>query len=392
MEGIASHQITRDNLKLNPGELSGDLISGGKIDKFSSSGISDFANRRILILEDQRMILEAGLTIFDGNRKPIFEIDNNSVRIHRPILADVKIDNKVTNTPTIELTIDNKNGSGLMAKDKLNVQYFLYKNNNWELSDNLKLNQNKSISIGKRLILNELELGPTVATSNLKKLGVLKELKVAGDFIVAESLYYNPASKKLGINTLDPHGVLGLLENGVEFLIRGEDNLRGKIGTVTKHDLHLVVNNQSLIKLGQDGYVSIGDGARQNSKVTINHNNNMDFALSLNNSGKGLSIKAGKESKLVITDQITDSVTVIVGDGKMGVNVAEPTAALHVAGDVNLMNKHMWSAPKPPNEGTHHKGDIVWNSNPGPTQPVGWICIQDGVPGIWAVFGRIEAV
>jgi hypothetical protein len=118
----------------------------------------------------------------------------------------------------------------------------------------------------------------------------------------------------------------------------------------------------------------------------------MDFALSLTNTGKGLSITAGNDTKLLIKDQVTDNVNLIVSGNRLGVNVSEPEAALHVAGDVNLMNKHMWSAPKPPSEGRHRKGDIVWNSDPGPTQPVGWICVVDGVPGVWAVFGRIESL
>ena len=106
----------------------------------------------------------------------------------------------------------------------------------------------------------------------------------------------------------------------------------------------------------------------------------------------GLMISSGKESKLVIKDQVSDSITLIVDDAKLGVNVAKPEANLHVAGDVNLMGKHMFSASAPPTSGSHSMGDIVWNNNPGPTKPIGWVCVQEGAPGIWAVFGRIESV
>ena len=175
-------------------------------------------------------------------------------------------------------------------------------------------------------------------------------------------------------------------------MIAGEDYLRGKIGTTTKHDLHLVTNNISVIKLSQDGNVIIGTDSKSNSKVSINHNSNTDYALSLNNTGMGMKISCGKEGKLVITDQITDSVTLIVTDNKLGVGVAKPEANLHVVGDVHLMGRHMYSAGSPPTTGTHRMGDIVWNSNPGPTLPIGWVCVSDGFPGTWAVFGRIESV
>lgn len=390
---IGPNSISIDHLGLDKGDISGDYIKGGTIEEFSSTGITDTATRTVVRVSNDSMVLTTALRIVDGNKDPIMEIDNNSIRIKRPLLADNFIESKRSLSPTLELKFDNEQGgSGIIAKDQFNTQSVLYKNNTWEISDNLKLPPNKAINFGNRLALSETELGITVTKSNLKSLGVLEELRVKGDVSINEAFYYNATSNRLGINTLDPSGVLGLSENGVEFLIHGEENLRGKFGTVTKHDLHLVTNNQTVVKLDQSGYVTIGDGVKQNAKVTINHKNNMDFALSLTNTGKGLSITAGKDSKLVIKDQITDSVTVIVGDSKMGVNVAEPEAALHVAGDVNLMGKHMWSAPNAPSEGTHRKGDIVWNSNPGPTQPVGWICVDDGVPGIWAVFGRIESV
>lgn len=390
---IGPNSINIDHLGLDKGDISGDYISGGIIRNFSSTGIVDVASRPVARLSNDAVVLTTALKILDGNKESIMEIDSNSVRINRPLHADTFIETKRSLSPTIELKFDSgSDGSGLITKDNLNFQYILYKNNNWEISDSVKLPAKKSIKIGKILALSETELGSTIVNSNLKKVGVLDELRVRGDFNVNETLYYSTTTNRLGINTIDPQGVLGLMENGVEFVIRGEDYLRGKLGTATKHDLHLVVNNQSVIKLDQDGYVSIGNGAKQNSKVAINHNNNMDFALSLTNTGKGLSITAGNDTKLVIKDQITDSVTMIVSGSKMGVNVAEPEATLHVAGDVNLMNKHMWSAPLPPSEGSHRKGDIVWNSDPGPTQPVGWICVEDGFPGIWAVFGRIESV
>jgi parallel beta-helix repeat protein len=47
-------------------------------------------------------------------------------------------------------------------------------------------------------------------------------------------------------------------------------------------------------------------------------------------------------------------------------------------------------APAPPIEGTWRRGDLVWNTAPRSGQPSGWICVQDGAPGAWAAFGRIE--
>lgn len=390
---IGPNSINIDHLGLDKGDISGDYISGGVIENFSSTGIVDGASRPVMRLSNDAIVLTTGLKILDGNKDSILEIDANSIRIKRTLYADTFIETKRSLSPTIELKFDGSGlGSGLIVQDQLNSQSILYKNNNWEISDSFKLPANKSITIGKRLILSETELGLSVVRSNLKSLGVLEELRVKGEFSIGENLIYNPSAGRLGVNTIDPQGVLGLFENGVEFLIAGEDYLRGKIGTATKHDLHLVTNNTTVIKLTHDGNVTIGTDSKSNSKVSINHNSNTDYALSLSNTGMGMKISCGKEGKLVITDQITDSVTLIVTDNKLGVGVAKPEANLHVVGDVHLMGRHMYSAGSPPTTGTHRMGDIVWNSNPGPTLPIGWVCVSDGFPGTWAVFGRIESV
>ena len=390
---IGPNSIGVKHLGLEKNDLSGDLIDGGMITNFSSTGISDNASKNMMTLTDDKIVIKSGLNIVDGNNKSILEIDNNSIRFKRNILAESIIETKVSLSPVIEVVFDNdKQGSGLVAKDQFNVQYLLYKDNNWQLSDSIKLPNKKTITIGNRLALSESELGSTITKSNLKKVGVLDELRVRGDFNINETLYYNATSNRLGINVLDPNGVLGLMENGVEIVVKGEDYLRAKIGTVTKHELQFVTNNQTALVIDIDGKVTIGNDDNFNSKLKVSHNIDSDYSAGFSNSGKGVIISAGLENKLVVQDNKTKKVNLIVNDSKVGINVVNPEAALHVNGDVKMMNKHMWSAPNPPSSGTNYQGDIVWNSNPGPTQPIGWVCIKDGVPGVWAVFGRIESV
>lgn len=44
-------------------------------------------------------------------------------------------------------------------------------------------------------------------------------------------------------------------------------------------------------------------------------------------------------------------------------------------------------ATTPPNAGNHLQGDLVWNSDPDPDDPVGWVCTVSGAPGTWVAFG-----
>ncbi len=42
-----------------------------------------------------------------------------------------------------------------------------------------------------------------------------------------------------------------------------------------------------------------------------------------------------------------------------------------------------------PMEGRWRKGSLVYNNNPAPGVPVGWICTEAGEPGVWCPFGQI---
>lgn len=44
----------------------------------------------------------------------------------------------------------------------------------------------------------------------------------------------------------------------------------------------------------------------------------------------------------------------------------------------------------PPSSGLWARGDVVWNAEPWPGAPLGWVCTSAGTPGVWSVFGRIE--
>ena len=42
-----------------------------------------------------------------------------------------------------------------------------------------------------------------------------------------------------------------------------------------------------------------------------------------------------------------------------------------------------------PVEGAWRKGSLIYNNNPAPGVPVGWVCTKDGEPGVWCPFGLI---
>ncbi|MCY2961755.1 MAG: right-handed parallel beta-helix repeat-containing protein [Planctomycetota bacterium] len=60
------------------------------------------------------------------------------------------------------------------------------------------------------------------------------------------------------------------------------------------------------------------------------------------------------------------------------------------SGGVNSIEPQQRRASSPPKSGLWARGDTVWNSEPWPGAPLGWVCTSAGTPGVWDVFGRIE--
>ena len=44
----------------------------------------------------------------------------------------------------------------------------------------------------------------------------------------------------------------------------------------------------------------------------------------------------------------------------------------------------------PPVTDAHEQGDVVWNTDPSPGEPIGWACVVAGTPGDWKGFGRLD--
>lgn len=77
-------------------------------------------------------------------------------------------------------------------------------------------------------------------------------------------------------------------------------------------------------------------------------------------------------------------------DNKIGIKVKTPKQDLDVAGPIRYQGQtHQYLNDEPVN-GSHERGDIVWNSEPEPGKPLGWVCVKSGAPGAWRHFGEIS--
>jgi hypothetical protein len=78
-----------------------------------------------------------------------------------------------------------------------------------------------------------------------------------------------------------------------------------------------------------------------------------------------------------------------IGQGSPGVWITFPVGSGGGGGGFTPATNWTFGTA-PPVSGAHGLGDIVWNTNPSPGFPFGWICTTGGTPGTWKVMGLIS--
>jgi len=344
--------VTRDKLALNLGDLSGDLISGGTISNFSSTGISDKSTKQTLVVEDDKLTVksiclesvESGFSV-RGDVKVYGVLDASVVRTNE-IYSHRKYDQQF-------LEFANPSGeavnTGLLWGGGQYNRLFIFKQDTDRFfsSENIDLDSNKEYLIDNSSVLSRNALGRTVVNSNLQTVGTLQKLSVAGSVNVNDFIHFNPVSQRLSLGTEDANGILTIYDydNDVELIFSGKDNSRGIIGTFNTKGLELVTDHQTRLSIEPGGDITLG------------------------------------------VEQKDSTVTRVYG--KLSVGVKNPRESFEVVGNIRWANKLFSIGNSAPTDGNFTQGDIVWNSDPKEGAYIGWVCVSGGAPGQWKPFGSI---
>jgi hypothetical protein len=284
-------------LKLLELKLSGDNITGGIIENFSSTGIDDRASRVALTILDDSTVIENNLLTKDLTVQGSMTINGEFV-VNGSVPEDTEFFRKLvssttqTTLGTIDHTLFDQYSSLIFNKIK---------------QDGLDLDK---ITLNGTEVAKSNGLGSAIVNSNLQTLGELKELRVSGESLLAQTLYITP--KRVGINTIEPSAALSIWDDEIEIVVKKQSRDVGVVGTTRQQKLVLTANGKDNIVLGEDGSAQI-----DNLRVGA-----MRFTTS----------------------------------------------------------------NSPPNF-VSERCHVVWNSNPNPGGPVGWICLGGAN---WANFGIID--
>ena len=348
--------ITAQSLNLLPGDLSGDLVRGGTIANFASTGIKDLSTKQTLVVEDDKITVQTiavknveGNTTFRGDVKIYGVLDAGFVR------TTELITNQRYEKQYIEFASDNEQGTnvgtGLLWPSQPYNKQFVYRNDpdRFYMTESVDIAGDKQYFIGGNSVLTASSLGNGIVNSSLRRVGNLTELNVNGNINLADVVFFDSASGRFSVGNAEPSATFSVYdsENDVEIITGGDRSGRGRFGTYNTKSLDIVTDDQVRISIEERGNITLGQ-------------------------------------------ELRDS-TVIRAYGKVGVGVKNPREQLEVGGNIRFANKLMAVGVEPPTEGNYVKGDIIWNELPRPTGWAGWICIQAGSPGIWKLFGQISA-
>ena len=200
-------------------------------------------------------------------------------------------------------------GKGFTWSSKTNSSYLIYRPGNKLLTNaNFELGTGSSYHINNIPVLSLTKLGDAVVESNLRKLGTLRSLEVAGDSTIGEFAFFNSSNNRLGIGTIDPNSSIGIVENGVELVLGSNSTTSGQVGTYSAHDFGIVTDGIPRINVKNSGEVYVYGGLHVNGSITataittdtrINRSHALEFKASTGGSLNGLGLVWLDSSKVV---------------------------------------------------------------------------------------------
>lgn len=252
---VVDNKLTIDSIRTNAIEgdisLTGSITATGKLDVFEDG------------------IFHHGILV--GTNLDVRGEIKTSVLYADTIISKTQIEHK----EPVVFSADNGGveGKGMVWKhDKKNVDFFIFKKDPNRIFTNLNLDlyRGAQITIDGTPMFTVDTLGPSVLNSSLKKVGRLKELTVDGDVVLGEHVYFDSKSSRLGIGTDHANAAFSLVDNSIELVLGNLQDGQGNVGTYTSHDLGLITDNTTRMKITRSGRVIFGEPKAANADVTIN--------------------------------------------------------------------------------------------------------------------------
>jgi len=216
-------RLLATNLKWNNFKLSGDYIRGGEITDFGSTGIVDQASELELVIQDGQVVVENIALVRE------LEVVEDAV-----IKGNLVVDGSISGANDFAKNIQKQ------VEEYVDTRFL-----------NLSFDEASEIRFGGKHVLTKNELGPSVINSNIRTLGLVKELEVSGETSLGDTLFITTTGK-VGINTTEPDSALTLWDDEVKVNIKKVSKRVGHIGVANSQSLSLGIDDNSDILITQE--------------------------------------------------------------------------------------------------------------------------------------------
>lgn len=312
-----------------------EIVDNGTNIVVGKKGIGTYSNHDLNIVTDNipRIVVKNNGDVIFGDPTS----KNAVVRVNGELhVTNLIADTRVERDAPLEFKAganSNIYGKGLIWTGTGNTRQFVMMGNPDRLwtSESFEIAQDQCYYIGGRPVLTQGELGAGILTSSLTKVGTLESLSVSGK---------------------------------------------------------ATFNGEVVVQSVQAANMSLTEGRDQLTVTPTMLNTQGDFTVRVQESD---ALHFGSSEIVLGSKTNTRRPVKVFGALTVGVNNPDPTVGLSVAGDVSFNNKKFVNGTEAPQSGEFRKGDICWNQQPTLSGYVGWICLVDGTPGVWAPFGQIAA-
>ena len=252
--------IDHSSINFQGFKFSGDMIDGGIVKNFSSTGIDDRTTQIQMTLMDHAVAFEKSVWTPSAIIKGKLTVEGDLV-----VLGDIDSASKAANT-LADIAVEKiKNDADLLDLHSETILASIGKNG-------IDL---KRITQDGKEVVNGNQLGYHITDSNLQRVGMLRDLQTQGEAVLSDTLYVT--GKRVGINTIEPSAVFVVWDEEVELVITKHSKDTGYIGMPRYQSLVLGANNKENLVLNTDGSVEIenlrvGNTPMSSATTTPNYN------------------------------------------------------------------------------------------------------------------------
>jgi hypothetical protein len=224
--------ITHESINFDGFKFSGDMLKGGIIENFGSTGIDDRSSDVQMTLLDHAVAFEKSVWAPSAKIKGDIEIDGEIKGSAMDQLIKATVKDLAGNQELLEIQSNSLHQS--ITEKGLDLDIIKQKG---------------------QVVIDGNNLADHLTHSNLQKVGQLRELVVEGEVSLADSLYTN--SKRVGVNTIEPSATFVVWDEEVEMVVKKHGKDTGYIGTPRHQRLVLGANGHTNLSIESDGSVEV---------------------------------------------------------------------------------------------------------------------------------------